>query len=62
MFKALSAFGAGEAAILAIGGMLGSPIVVGVVTAILVSVFVDWIFDEWKISDKVVEGLKGAIS
>ena len=61
MFKALSAFGAGEAALILFGAAFSAtPVLVGVALAIVVSIIVDEIFEEWAISDKVVGSLKNA--
>lgn len=61
MFKALIAFGAGEAALILFGAAFSAtPVLVGVALAIVVSIIVDEIFEEWAISDKVVGSLKNA--
>lgn len=59
VFKALVAFGAGEVAVLVVAGLLGGmPILVGVLIAVVTSLIVDSIFQEFKVSEEVVGGLK----
>ena len=59
MFKALTAFGVGEAILLLLGV---KGIVLGVLIVVLVSIAIDNIFDEHNVSDKVIRGLKNAIN
>lgn len=62
MFKGMLAIGAGEAVLLAMGLTGGTAIVVGVIVVVAVSVAIDMVFKEWKVSDKVVSGLENAIN
>lgn len=62
LFKAALAFGAGEVALLALGVSGGAAIIVGASLVVLISIAIDMIFEEWKISDRVVSGLKNAIN
>lgn len=61
MFKGMIAIGVGEAALLALGLTGGAAIVGGVLAIVAVSVIIELVFEEWKVSDKVVSGLKNAI-
>lgn len=62
MFKGMLAIGAGEAVLLAMGLTGGTAIVVGAIVVVAVSVAIDMVFKEWKVSDKVVSGLENAIN
>jgi len=59
VFKALVAFGMGEAVILSLAALgVGVPILAGVAVAIFIGYTIDYIFNEWKVSEQVVTGLK----
>lgn len=60
MFKAVIAFGLGEIALLTLGSTVGSPILVGAIIVVGVSIGVNYLFEEWEVSDKTVELLKNA--
>ncbi len=59
MFKALVAFGVGEVAIL-IGAAIfgGVPILAGVVVAVIVSLVIDSLFEEWDASEQIIKELR----
>ncbi|SGZ08295.1 hypothetical protein [Moritella viscosa] len=57
IFKSLVAFGAAEVAILILGAF-NMPILIGVMVAVAVSYYIDSLFNEWKVSEKLVSGLK----
>ncbi|RKJ83437.1 hypothetical protein D6R50_24725 [Aeromonas veronii] len=62
MFKGMLAIGAGEAVLLAMGLTGGTAIVVGAIVVVAVSVAIDMVFKEWKVSDRVISGLENAIN
>ena len=62
MFKGMLAIGAGEAVLLAMGLTGGTAIVVGAIVVVAVSVAIDMVFKEWKVSDRVILGLENAIN
>lgn len=62
MFKGMVAIGAGEAVLLAMGMTGGAAIIVSAIVVVAVSIAVDMIFEEWKISDRVISGLNNAIN
>ncbi|HHQ4672032.1 TPA: hypothetical protein ACSP2K_003543, partial [Aeromonas veronii] len=63
MFQAMASMAAGEVVLLALAATFGATgIIAGAVAIIIASLLVDYVFDEWKVSDKVVSGLKNAIN
>jgi len=59
IFKAFVAFGAGEVLLLTLAAAgVGVPILAGVLVIIGISMLIDEIFTQWKVSEHVVEGLK----
>ena len=60
MFKGIVAIGAGEALLLALGVSGFGAIILGAIVVVGVSILIENIFDEWKVSEKVVSGLKNA--
>lgn len=60
MFKAMLVTGAGEALLLALGISGFGAIILGAIVVVGISLLIESIFDEWKVSDKVVSGLKNA--
>ena len=62
MFKGMVAIGAGEAALLALGLTGGAAIIGGVLAVVAASVIIELVFEEWKVSEKVVSGLNNAIN
>ncbi|SGZ10940.1 Putative uncharacterized protein [Moritella viscosa] len=59
IFKAFIAFGAGEVALLLLAmSPVGASVLLGAIVAIAVSYVIDELFNEWKVSEKVVTGLK----
>lgn len=63
MFQAMASMAAGEVVLLVLAATFGATgVIAGAVAIIIASLFVDYVFDEWKVSDKVVSGLKNAIN
>jgi uncharacterized Zn-binding protein involved in type VI secretion len=63
MFQAMASMAAGEVVLLALAATFGATgVIAGAVAIIIASLLVDYVFDEWKVSDKVVSGLKNAIN
>lgn len=60
MFKGIVAIGAGEALLLALGVSGFGAIILGAIVVVGISILIENIFDEWKVSEKVVSGLKNA--
>ncbi|EHE6926402.1 hypothetical protein KY019_002686 [Vibrio cholerae] len=60
MFKALVQFGAGEAALFA-AAFYGASILSGAVIVVLAYVLIEVVWEEYKISDKVVGGINSAL-
>lgn len=60
MFKGIVAIGAGEALLLALGVSGFGAIIIGAIVVVGISILIENIFDEWKVSEKVVSGLKNA--
>lgn len=63
MFQAMASMVAGEVVLLVLAATFGATgVIAGAVAIIIASLLVDYVFEEWKVSDKVVSGLKNAIN
>jgi len=63
MFQAMASVAAGEVVLLVLAATFGATgVIAGAVAIIIASLLVEFVFDEWKVSDKVVSGLKNAIN
>ncbi|MGL4929060.1 MAG: hypothetical protein ACRC4H_02750 [Plesiomonas sp.] len=60
LFKAALAFGVGEVAISVFGSMFSVPVLLSVIIIVGVSMAIDFIFDEFKVSEKLILELKSA--
>lgn len=60
MFKALIQFGAGEAVLFGALG-LGASVITGTVLLVVAYLVVEWAWNEYKVSEKVVRGLEYAV-
>lgn len=60
MFKGMVAIGAGEALLLGLGVSGAGAIILGAIVVVGISILIENIFDDWKVSEKVVSGLKNA--
>jgi hypothetical protein len=61
MFKGMLAIGAGEAVLLALGLGGGAAILFGALLVVLASIAIEFVFDEWKVSERVVSELNHAV-
>lgn len=62
MFKGMLAIGTGEAILLTMGLTGGAAILIGALLVVGVSIAIEFVFEEWNVSDKIVSGLKNATS
>jgi uncharacterized Zn-binding protein involved in type VI secretion len=63
MFQAMASMAAGEVVLLVLAATFGATgVIAGAVAIIIATLLVESVFEEWKVSDKVVSGLKNAIN